>query len=184
MDISAVILSKAPVSTVLPGVEVVQYVISFTDAAGLLNARLAAIRLVKTKWFFFLDDDDNLPDDYESVLEDCMGAGTVLAYTDELINTRVRKGATYSQDRFIADPLLVHHLAVCDTTATRMAALSIPRGCYMVENLLYFELAKRGATYIDRVGYIWNKKPTGLHKHPSLLIGQVQSSTWAARNRS
>lgn len=183
LDISAVVLSSRTVTLRIPGVTVLPYVSSFTDATGLFEARMAALRCITTKWFFFLDDDDELPSDYLSVLDECVSAGTVLAYTNEMVGTTLRKSRPYTQQRFINDPLLIHHLAVCDTKAARQAAQRIPRGCYMVENLLFFQVAKQGATYIDRVGYIWNKKNSGLHKHPSLLIGQVQSSTWAARNR-
>lgn len=186
MNISAVILSSKPVKRVIPGVEVVPYYSVFNDAAGLLESRLNALAQVKTEWFFYLDDDDELPEDYAEVLQQCIAAKTPLAYTDELItgdNARLRKSAPYSQDVFIRNPLLVHHLAVCNVNAARRAMYFIPHGTFTVENLLFFQVAKGGATYIPRVGYIWHRKPTGLSNTPNLIIAQVQSSTWAARHK-
>jgi len=182
MDVSAVILSAEPVTRAIAGVEVVPFVSQFRDAAGLLDARLASLRAVRTRWFFWLDDDDELPEDYADVLRECCAVGTPLAYTDELVAGRVRKSEPYSQQAFIRNPLLIHHLAVCETTAARRAATLIPRGTYAVENLLFFQVAKQGATYVPRVGYVWNRDSRGLHRHPSLLIGQVQSASWAARH--
>lgn len=187
MNVSAVVLSSKPVALEIPGVTVVPHVSTFADAAGLLRARLAALQKVKTEWFFFLDDDDELPADYLRVLGRCMAVDTPLAYTDELVRLsdgreQVRRSAPYSQDRHVQDFCLIHHLAVCKTEAARRAARKIPRGTYGVEPLLFFQVAKEGATYIDEVGYIWNKG-SGLNRHPSLLIGLVQSATWAHRNR-
>jgi glycosyltransferase involved in cell wall biosynthesis len=186
---TAVVLSNRPVRLALEGVTVMPFMSEFSDAAGLLNARLAALQHVKTEWFFFLDDDDELPADYLRVLERCVSAGTPIAYTDELITAadgsqRVRKSAAYSEDAFIANQLLIHHLAVCRADAARRAAAVIPRGMYAVENLLFFEVAKGGATYIPEIGYIWHRRDTGLNRHWSLTFGLVQSAAWALRNRS
>lgn len=179
MDISAVVLSAKPVSTTLPGVSVVGHVSTFADAAGLLDARLAALEKVRTEWFFFLDDDDELPPDYLRVLERCVGAGTPLAYTDESINGVRRRSAPYSQGAHLRDALLVHHLAVCRTDAARRAARLIPRGTFAVEPLLYWQVAKEGATYIDEVGYLWHRRAAGLSRHPTLTRGLVRSMLWA-----
>ena len=167
----------------------VPHVSTFSTAAGLLDARLAALEMIQTEWFFYLDDDDALPENYLSVLDRCMSTGAPLAYTNELIRNedgteRVRKSGPYSQDAHVADFMLVHHLAVCRTEAAKRAAAAIPRGTYGTESLLFFQVAKGGAQWIDEVGYIWSPKATGLRCHPSLLIGHIQSATWAGRNRT
>ena len=188
MQVSAVILSAAPVSREIPGVKVAPFVSTFRDAAGLLASRFEAIRRVETEWFFMLDDTDELPVDYPQVLDACMSAGTPLAYTDEQITAAdgtsfIRKSGPYSEDRFIADFTLIHHLAVCRTDAALRAIQAVPQGLYAFENLLYFQVAKEGATYIEGIGYVWHRRG-GLSRDPSLLIGQVQSATWAHRNKS
>lgn len=183
MNISAVVLSAKPVGMTIPEVSVVGHVSTFSDAAGLLDARLAALEKVTTEWFFFLDDDDELPADYLRVLERCVSAGTPLAYTDELVNGVRRRSAPYSQDAHLKDALLVHHLAVCRTDAALRAARVIPRGCFAVEPLLYWQVAKEGATYIDEVGYSWRRGPAGLSRHPSLTRGLVRAMLWAQENR-
>ena len=194
MDISAVVLSARPVTTTLPEIRVVGHVSAFSDAAGLLDARLAALEKVRTEWFFFLDDDDELPADHLRVLERCVSAGAPLAYTDELIRMPAyfdghvpefrRKSGPYSQDAHLRDALLVHHLAVCRTDAALRAARIIPRGTYAVEPLLYWQVAKEGAAYVDEVGYIWTRGRTGLSRHPTLTRGLARAMLWAQEHRT
>ena len=194
MDISAVVLSAKPVTTTLPGIAVVGHVSTFSDAAGLLDSRLAALDKVRTEWFFFLDDDDALPPDYLRVLDRCVSAGAPLAYTDELIRMPAyfdghvpefrRTSGPYSQEAHLQDALLVHHLAVCNTDAALRAARDIPRGTYAVEPLLYWQVAKEGAAYVDEVGYIWQRRKTGLSRHPSLTRGLARAMLWAQEHRT
>lgn len=188
-DVSAVILSKAPVERVVPGCAVVPFISTFSEARGLLDSRIASLERIDTEWFFWLDDDDELPEDFPRVLAKCLKVKTPLAYTDELVTnadgTAYRRcGQKYSQDAHIDNMTLIHHLAVCKTEVARDAAKRIPRGLYAVENLLFFEVAKQGVTYINEIGYVWHRRKTGLNADPSLLIGLVQSATWAHRNRS
>lgn len=190
MNVSAVILSAKPVEREIPGVAVVPFISSFSEAKGLLDARIASLEAIRTEWFFWLDDDDALPDDYERILTKCLKVKTPLAYTDELVRLLdkgtefVRKSRKYDAEHHIhRDMTLIHHLAVCRTEAALDAAKRIPRGLYAVENLLFFEVAKKGATYINEVGYIWNRTKKGLSHDPSLMIGLVQSATWANRNK-
>lgn len=186
--ISAVVLSDKQLSIKIDGVKIVNHVSKFSDAKGLLKARLDAIEKVKTEWFFYLDFDDELPTDYARILERCMAVNTPIAYTDEKITNadgsfRIRKSSEYSEDKFIDDNTLIHHLAVCKTQAAIEASKEIPRGFYSVESLLFFQVAKKGATYIDEVGYIWHKR-NGLSSHPTLILGLVQSAIWTNRNKS
>lgn len=183
MNVTAVILSPRPIVRRIAGIETLVHVSRFSDAAGLLEQRLAALQKVQTEWFFYLDDDDDLPFNYKDVLARCMTAGTPLAYTNERINDKLRVSAPYSQEAHLRNPLLVHHLAVCKTEAALRAARVIPRGTYAVEPLLFFQVAKEGATWIDEIGYIWNRKPTGMSWHPTLTRGLVRALLWAQDNR-
>lgn len=186
MDVSAVVLSAKPVQLLLPGVEVVGHVSRFDDPAGLLDARIASLEKIKTEWFFFLDDDDHLPDDYLRVLDLCIRAGTPLAYTNELIVDQnrqyVRRSGHYSQSAHLMNRTYVHHLAVCRTAAALDAAKFIPRGNYGVEPLLYFQIAKQGATWIDEIGYVWCASGNGLSMHSDMLTAMTSSTIWAGRN--
>ena len=185
--ISAVVLSPRPVSLEISGLRVVPHVSTFRDATGLYAARRAAIAKVQTPYFFFMDDDDALPDNHLAVLQQCVDRDVAVAYTNEVVRTAggdtlLRPGA-YSQDAHIANFMLVHHLALCNTAAARRALRTIPQaGGYGVEPLLYFQMAKEGAAWVDEVGYIWNKGQ-GLSTHHSLLFAMVKSATWAHRNR-
>ena len=186
--ITAVILSKAPVQREILGVTVVNHVSRFTTASGLLQARMDAMNLVKTPHFFFLDDDDELPEDYTAVLARCVAASVAVAYTDELVVNdagvgTVRYSEPYSEDAFLASAVLIHHLAVCRTTDALHVRDHVPRGEFMFENLFYFELAKRGAKYVPGVGYIWRRNPTGLSRGMTMLFAMAHSARWAHLHR-
>lgn len=185
MTCTAVVLSSAPVNLQVPGVETLVHVSSFYDAAGLLDARLKALGRVQTERFFFLDDDDELPADFPDVLAECLNHPEPLVYTDELIreggSERVRKSAPYSQAAHLADLTLVHRLAVCSTQDAQDAAAGLPRGQFGFEPLFYWQLAKRGAVYVPRVGYVWNRG-AGMHRRPDVRIGMVLSNAWAREN--
>lgn len=182
---TAVVLSATPKPGLrVPGVETLVHVSRFKDAAGLLEQRLVALQKVKTEWFFFLDDDDTLPPDFLEILELCTSAGTPVAYTNETINGVLRKSAPYSQEAHLKNALFLHHLVVCRTDTALRAAKVIPSGTYGVEPLLFFQAAKEGATWIDRVGYVWTPKPTGLAQHPTLTRGLVRSLLWMRDHRN
>lgn len=183
MEISAVTLTAKPWPRPILGIRQQYQVGMISSPAQLLEARLRAISRVTTPWFFFLDDTDDLPDNYMQVLQACMDAGTPVAYTNELINGELRRSAPYSQEAHFANPMLVHHLVVCRTEAALRAASVIPRGDYAIENLLYFQMAKEGASWIDEVGYHWNRVPTGLSHRPDFCRSLVTSTLWAQSNR-
>lgn len=183
LAITAVILSPRPIVRRIAGIETSVHVSRFSDAAGLLEQRLAALEKVQTEWFFYLDDDDELPPNYQDILRRCMAVSTPLAYTNERVNDKLRLSEPYSQKAHLRNPLLVHHLAVCRTEAAQKAARVIPRGTFALEPLLYFQVAKEGATWINETGYIWNRKPTGLSYHPTLTRGLVRALLWAQDHR-
>lgn len=183
---TAIVLSKNPVTLTFPGIDVLGCVQSFNTAEGLHSARLNALDRVTTEFCFYLDDDDKLPDDYLSVLDDCMAANVPIAYTNELEVTpdgfHVRVSGPYNQAEHVSKPMLIHHLVVMNTKAAVKAAAQIPRGCFN-EMLLFFQLAKGGAKHIDRIGYIWNRND-GFHNTFECLLSQVRSASWCARNLS
>lgn len=198
MDVTAVILSAEPVTREIPGVLVHSHVSTFDSAEGLLAARKAAIERITTPWFFFLDDDDELPFDFQRVLGLCTAVSTPIAYTDEIIRLNAdtayakefgpteirRRSKPYSQHDHIEDHCLIHHLAVCRTDAARWALTRVPDGHYGFEPLVWFEVAKGGATYIPEVGYIWNRRDKSMSKQPGMLRAMVLATAWAHRNRT
>lgn len=184
VNCTAVILSARPVTKVIPGVEVLACVQTITTAEQLHTVRLNALASVKTPYFFYLDDDDDLPEDYLDVLADCIALDKPLVYTDELIVhdgvTKVSVSGPYDQHAHILNPTLVHHLVLMQTAAAQKASAEIPRGMFN-EMLLFFRVAAGGAGYVNRVGYIWNKG-RGMHCRPDTLIAQVASATWCDRS--
>lgn len=187
MTCTAVILSADPrTHRVVPGARTLVHVSAFHDAAGLLDARFAAIGRVETERFFFLDDDDDLPADFGDVLSECLQHPEPLIYTDEVIRTggqeHTRRGGPYSQAAYAADPTLIHHLAVCDTAAAREVIPTLPRGEYGFEPMFYWELAKRGARHVPRVGYIWHAGHGGMHRTPSITRAMVNALVWTKEN--
>lgn len=180
--ITAVVLSAQPVRRKLPGLEVVNYVSQFRDAAGLLDARINSIGHVKTSHFFWLDDDDELPEDYLDVLSECLATKAPLAYTRELCvmgnQSWVSPNGPYCAERHAQQPMFVHHLALCRTSCAAEAWRCLPRGCYAPEPLLYYELARQGSAFVDRVGYIWHRKPGGLSTTPDVVCSQARAAIY------
>lgn len=155
----------------------------FTRAADVQKAWFDAVKLVKTSHFFFIDDDDSLPENYHDVLKECLSAKTAIAYTNESVNGKLRASAAYSQSAHLKNPGLVHHLVLCDTKLALAAIARLPAGHFWPEMLLYWEMAKLGsATYIDRIGYLWNKKSEGLHKQWFTVLGMNNSHSWCSAN--
>lgn len=185
-SVTAVVLSAKPYMVPFEGLSVLLHGSIITNAAELQAARFAAILDVHTPFFFFLDDDDALPGDFQEVLDDCIAAGRPLAYTDELIRLPdgsefVRQSAPYSQAAHLADRLLVHHLVLCRTREAQLAVAQLPRGHYCPEFMLYWQMAKGGAAYVPRVGYVWNKGH-GMHTWPETTLSQMRAALWAKAN--
>lgn len=180
---TAIVLSAHPVSLALPGVTVLSSVQKIDSVAQLYSVRLDVLQRVKTEFCFYLDDDDELPADYLSVLGECAGHNLPLAYTDELVRycgkERVRQSAPYDLALHKRSPMLVHHLALMRTADAVRAARRVPaRGNLSVEQPLYMELARGGAAYVPRIGYIWNRSPDGISRWPQMLGAQMDSRRW------
>ncbi len=182
MSVTALVLTAGEYTRRWSGLEVVVRQQRITNAREQLEARFAAIRHVRTRRFFFLDDDDDLPDDYLDVISECARQEAQIAYTDELVLTpmnhpvgSVLSVGAYSRDRHYRNPTLLHHLVLCETRAALEAIERLPRGHYWPEFLLYWELARGGAPYIQRVGYVWNKREGGLHQSSSTIRGQMRA---------
>jgi len=184
MSITAIVLSKTEYTRKWTGLTLHVHQQPITNALDLLQARFDAVRRVNTKRFFFLDDDDDLPEDYLDVLEECAKRDSAIAYTDELIvrpdGTReVAKRAKYSRKAHRTDSQLIHHLALCDTAAAKHSVARLPRGHFCPEFLLYWDLAKHGASYVPRIGYHWNKAPTGMHAWPCTSVSQMRARLYS-----
>lgn len=151
----------------------------FDRAADVQRAWFDAIKLVRTPYFFFIDDDDDLPQDYLRVLDRCVAAGAAVAYTDEEINGARRHRGPYSQAAHLSNPTLVHHLVLCRTADARAALENLPAGDFWPEMLLYWQMAKiGGAEHVPEVGYQWNRGDQGLHRWWWTVRGMHNSIMW------
>lgn len=188
--VTALVLTAGEYTRQWPGIEVIVQKQKIATAADQLTARFAAIERVRTERFFFLDDDDDLPDDYLDVIAECESHRVLIVYTDELVMTEMNapvgsvlaKGE-YSRKRHYSDPALLHHLVLCNTAAAGEAIKRLPRGHFWPEFLLYWELAREGATYVPRIGYVWNKRDSGMHRWPSTILGQMRAKLTARDER-
>lgn len=155
----------------------------FSRASHAQAAWLDAIDLVQTPYFFYIDDDDELPQNYLEVLEACARTGAAVSYTDEIVNGERRRRSAYSQQAHLANPCLVHHLVLCETAIARSAAAALPRGDFWPEMQLFWQMAKLGgAAYVPVDGYLWNKRKTGLHTAWFTVFGISNSRHWCAAN--
>lgn len=191
-DVTAIVLSAKPYDRRFAGLKVHEHISTIRTPQELCNARFSALTEIDTEWAFYLDDDDDLPINHEELIAKCIAEATAfdaaIVYTDELVKTPqrtyVQKSMPYSQDRHIKNFLLIHHLAIFRTELALQAIKKMPRGIYCPEMPLFFELAKSGAVHVPVIGYIWNKKPTGMHKWPSTAISWTQSAIWCQHNRA
>jgi hypothetical protein len=188
MNITAVVLTKDRYERQWPGLEVHVHRATIRSVADQQEARYQAALQVKTKHWFWLDDDDDLPSDYLSVLEDCLALGTPLTYTGELIKSdswgEVRPYVgEYSQEAHYRNPMFVHHLALYETKTSHDAIRALPKGHFWPEMPLAWLVAKQGAGYVPRIGYIWNQRVgRGMHSWSSTQLGMMRSKLWCKAN--
>lgn len=181
MSITAIVLTKGEYRRQWPGLTVAVHRQEIKDARGLLDARFDAVAQVETDHFFFLDDDDELPADYLDVLQECESADAKVCYTDECVvscqdrRLTFTKRGSYSREKHKADAQLIHHLALCNAEAARESIARLPRGHFCPELLLYWDLARGGAAYVERVGYYWFRDVTGMHAWPCTTVSQLRA---------
>jgi hypothetical protein len=155
------------------------------SAADAREAWFASVVLVQTPYFFWVDDDDSLPLDYLDVLHDCLRAGAPIAYTDELVTgvrAGLRRSGAYSREAHLANPMMLHNLVLCRTDAALEVLHTLPVGHYWPEMLLFWALARGGAAYVPRVGYVWNRRADGLGSRPEASLSQMRSALWCKAN--
>jgi hypothetical protein len=163
------------------GFAVLNYVSHFSDASGLLQARLAALRKVSTPAFCFVDDADHVT--FKAGLP---AVPQGLLYGTESV-VSAASGATHylpckpwSLNAHLGCPTLVHR-AVCNTQAAHVVAQYLPQGDYHVEWLLYFFIAAwRGAQPSEDFLYTWHKKAIGMHTR--MLRASMNTSLWLLQN--
>lgn len=182
MNVTALVLSDRLYTRKWPGLRVLTSVQKISTMAELNAARLNAISAVNTPCFFFLDDDDDLPQDYERVIGECAAADAPVAYTDRLVDGQRVASGPYSQTAHLRDPRLVHQLALYDTRAAHSVLRYLPRGHYYTELSLAWAVASMGAAYVPEIGYCWNKSAGAMHKKPEASIAQMRTILWCKEN--
>lgn len=187
MEVTAVVLSENPYTRSFDGIEVLVHQEKFSLTSQFQKARFEAVKNVSTEWFFFLDDDDDLPSDYLDVLAKCLKEaklrGSMLVYTDEIRRTtglpdELVKGQEYSQRAFLSKRLLVHHLVLMNTKLAQAVVQTLPLGDYAPDFMLSWEMAKYGALYVPEAGYIWNVRPGSMHTRMELIVAFRNTISW------
>lgn len=188
--VTAVVLSPVPIARridVPPRCRVqVTLAPGLRDHADMNAARRRAMLEVVTPFFFFLDSDDDLPLDFDDVLEACLAQPCAVAYTDELIKIAGREpvrreAGLYSRARHVKNLYLLHHLVVCDTALSRAIEPTLPRGVESFESMLYAQLARESWCYVPRIGYHWHKGD-GFHTRPDAVRSMCTAAIWLNRN--
>jgi hypothetical protein len=187
--ITAVVLSQQPYESKYDAVTTLNHVepTPFRNHYDINRARRLALQKVTTPYWFFLDSDDSLPDDYESVLQECLNRNKAVVYTQELRKLadgteHVNQPGEFDQDRFVRNVMMMHHLVLCNTVYTREALTVIPNERQMMEPCLYFQLAKISVAHVPRIGYVWNRG-NGMHTKSDALEFQARAAIWCSRNR-
>ena len=195
-SVTAIILSRDPVSArfksqIPKDLVPLNFISDIKSFQSYQRSWFMAIQEVQTEWFFFLDHDDRLPADFSGVLDRLLalvGSGA-LAYTNEVmindagIPTELKKGP-YSQEAHLKSPMLCHHLVLGRTEVAKQVIQNCPRGHFMPEMMVYFQMAKKGAVWLDETGYLWHRGQGGMSYWPSALAAQVASIRWSTQNAS
>jgi hypothetical protein len=195
-NVTAVILSRAPLrrevqARVPDPLRTFNFVSDIRSFRSYQRSWFMAIEEVSTEWFFFLDADDSLPSGFLDILGRMIKAAgpAALVYSNELIindaGVRVEwKKRPYSQEAHLKDPILCHHLVVGRTEVAKRAIQGLPRGEFMPETLVYFQMAKEGAVWVDEIAYHWHRGATGMHRWPGALAAQMNSRRWCQESLS
>lgn len=198
MNVTAIILSRQPISNkikakVPPGIRPLNFVSDIKSFKSLQRSWFMAVEEVATDWFFFLDDDDELPSNSLGVIARAIEKAdkecAAIAYTNELIINDAgivveSRKEPYSQDVHIGNPMLCHHLVLGRTSVAKEAMLRLPRGDFLPEPMVYFEMAKKGAVWVDEIGYHWHRGAGGLHRSKGAAAAQMASVVWCNKNRA
>lgn len=193
-SVTAITLSREPVSAkfkqrIPRDVVPLNFVSDIKSFNSYQRSWFMAVQQVQTEWFFFLDHDDQLPPGFSELLDRLIattGLGA-LGYTNEVvindagISTELKKGP-YSQEAHLKNPTLCHHLVLCRTSVAKEVIQACPRGHYMPEMMVYFQMAKKGAVWLDETGYLWCRGAGGMSHWPSALAAQMQSVRWSMQN--
>lgn len=193
-SVTAIILSRDPVSAkfksqIPKDVVPLNFISDIKSFQSYQRSWFMAVMEAQTEWFFFLDHDDRLPPGFSEVLDRLLaitGLGAV-GYTNEiLINdagvpTELKKGP-YSQEAHLKNPTLCHHLVLGRTAVAKQVIQECPRGHFMPELMVYFQMAKRGAIWLDETGYLWHRSQGGMSYWPSALAAQVASIRWCQQS--
>lgn len=195
MSVTAIILSREPIpnkarAKVPQGVQLLNFVSDIKSFKSYQRSWFMAIEKVNTRWFFFLDDDDSLPESFDKLLLRLLSVGkqAALVYTNELlindagIQTLLRK-EPYSEETHIRRPELCHHLVLARTEVAKQVVSSLPRGNFLPEPMAYFRMAQLGgAVWVDEVGYHWHRGSQGMSYWPDALSAQMASQRWCYLN--
>lgn len=178
---TCVTLSAEPFTFDTPRhIRYLNYVSQFDGAEGLHKSKLDSIFQVKTKYFFWNDYDDPLPNIYP-VPERSIVFGD-FCYTE--LPSKVSKKIPvpkWTDTWHLSNPVLVHK-AICNTAMARAVANLLPQGEYFTETLLYYFMCKvYGYTYNPGLEMFWNKHVKGLHTKSSQSL--TNSVTWIRENR-
>jgi len=193
-SVTAIILSRDPVTAkfkaqVPHDLVPLNFISDIKSFQSYQRSWFMAIQEVQTEWFFFLDHDDRLPPGFSDILDRLLATAGLgaLAYTNEaVINdagiiTELKKGP-YSQEAHLKSPMLCHHLVLGRTEVAKQIIQDCPRGHFMPEMMVYFQMAKRGAAWLDEVGYLWHRGAGGMSYWPSALAAQVASIRWCQQD--
>jgi hypothetical protein len=157
---------------------VVNHVSQFADAAGLHQARMAAIMTVRTPAFIFVDDTDTFLGRQKIPWGLVFGAEKIESDGQEQAQAVEPKACSLAAHLY--QPHLIHR-AICNTVAARKVLQYLPHGEYYTEWLLYFFIAAwRGAERERGDFYLWKKQADGMHTK----VGQAiqNTSLWLLKN--
>jgi hypothetical protein len=185
--ITAVILTPQKIHFPEHDWKVYQHISIFSGLEGLHQARIDSFEKVNTPYCMWVDDDDELPagslELFHRLIALMQARSYAIGYTDSIVRTdgkpdQLDAPGPHKLVKHYTSSNYLHKAVVMRTTDALKQARALPKGLYWTESMIYSVLARDGAAYIPEVGYVWNKKEVGMHRHAQMGVAQRAALDW------
>lgn len=185
--ITAVILTPLKINFSEPDWTALQHISTFSGLEGLHQARIDSFEKVKTPYCMWVDDDDELPvgslELFHRLIALMQARNYAIGYTDSIVRINGKPDrrdapGPHKPVKHYTSANYLHKAVVMRTADALSQARALPKGLYWTECMIYSALARGGAAYIPEVGYVWNKKEAGMHRHEQIDTAQYAAMHW------
>lgn len=163
----------------VPGLRCVP--LAAAHGGALYRRRLEALASSTAPWLCFIDGGEDVVapdfvDACEELAAQAQAVGAPIGYMAETIHGKPGASGPFNLQAFLRAHTLVHHGAVCRTSALR--EIRWPAGCYAWEVIAYGTLAQQDSVFDPVPRYDWRPGPDGARLWPSYRRSVVNAKRW------